>query len=538
MSTLEPSVVLSARLLRLSTSLAALVDPVEGARTALVQPLVDELKRTMDGESTLVTPEVNTLLSTAIDSLSSSSDTSLSLSYTSLVTAVARITAAVERLATSSILAPPLARLPTELVSRIVQFVQDEPDVLLRQRTNLTLSRSTRLLHTLVQPILAVEVAVGTPRQLEWLADKVERIGSEGLGFKCVSIDLHLDELKRRKDGSWPGRLVFPMLEALADKGRLESLSVRFRSVTPWSVDAQRAYVTSYGDEVNEALGLGDEDWWELCHSSNLPSMSTLDLPNLSSNIDLGVSSGSLFQRSTNVHQLRIGCTSPPSITSPRDRRKERLQYERDVRIGSTSAGFHYEVLAVPFYTFYPSDFLPLITPVAPSTTPTITHLEVTLRITDEQQDVPVIAQILTALSPSLRRLALRIKSTLDHSVEATVLPALESCKALKHLEIGGNFVDREALRSTGNLPQLGHFVLLSHNRDEFDTWEFADSLPSRDGLSHVALTLCLSGPEVPSGCWPPHHLRYFIEQCSSKYDLRIEERSEEWAWMASDADR
>ncbi|GAA5892494.1 hypothetical protein JCM6882_005630 [Rhodosporidiobolus microsporus] len=539
MTTVDPAVALSARLLRLSTSLAALVDPAEGAKAVLVQPLVDEMKRVLDQESALVTPEVNTLLSSAIDSLSSPSDTSPSLSYTSLVTAVARITAAAERLATSSVLPPPLARLPTELVARIVQFVQDEPDILLRQRTNLTLSRSTRLLHTLVQPILNVEVAVGTPRQLEWLADKVENIGADALGFKCVSIDLHLDELKRTQDGSWPGRLVFPTLGGLATRGHLESLSVRLRSASPWSLNGRGAYATSYGDEIEEVLGLADDDWWDFCHrgpNSGLPPIADLDLPNLSSTSNRSDFRGSLYQRSNKVRHLRIGCTSPPSITSASSLRLERLEYERDLQIGRTTAGFHYDVLAVPFHTFYPSDFLPLIAPVTPSTTPTITHLEVTFRIANEQQDLPVIAQILTTLSPSLRRLALRIKYDGIADYKAAVLPALQSCQALEHLEMGGNFVDDDALETLGYLFKLRRLVLLSWSTEDFDVYTFADSLSS-DG-SRMCITLCLPGPQIPFAGWPPHHLRYFIETCSCQgYSLRIEERPEEWAWMASDRD-
>ncbi|GAA5892564.1 hypothetical protein JCM6882_005648 [Rhodosporidiobolus microsporus] len=543
MSTLDPAVALSLRLLRLSTSLAALVDPVEGARTALVQPLGDEVKRLMDEESALVTLEVNTLLSSAIDSLSSSFGTSPSLPYISLVTAVARVTAAAERLATTSVLPPPLARLPTELVARIVQFVQDEPDVLLRQRTNLSLSRSTRLLHTLVQPILAVEVAVGTPRQLEWLADKVERIGADALSFKRVSIDLHLDKIKRRKDGSWPGSLVFPMLGGLADRGKLDSLSVLFRSATPWSLDEERGYATNYGGEIKKALGLDDDDWWDICHSgprASLPSIRSLDLPNLSSTFSPRGASQTLFAPGNTLRRLRVGCASPPSIFPPSAFHEDRRAYEHDVEHNIVTPGFRYEVLAVPFHTFYPRDFLPLVVTLPPPlipTIPTITHLEVTFRVLDGERDLPVVAEILQAISPFLRRLALRIKHDITDTVEATVLPALESCKALEHVELGGNFVDGEALNSTGKLPKLRRLVLLSHADDDFDTWYFADSLPSRRGLSHVALTLCLPGAQASFERWTPPALRHFVECCYSGYDLRIEERPEEWAWMASDAD-
>ncbi|GAA5890929.1 hypothetical protein JCM6882_008859 [Rhodosporidiobolus microsporus] len=529
MAPLDPSVLLSTRLLRLNAALIGLVDPIEGASAAALQPLALELTRLVDLNKVFIPADAHQLLSSAINSLSS---TSLFVPYTSLLTANARLAAAIELLATASP-PPAVSRLPTELLAHIVHLLQDERDGHLRQRTNAILARTTRGLNRLVRPILKEEIVVGNSRQLEWFQRELQRPKLLRPRATRIYLEFKLDEIKRRANGAWAGRHLIPMLLDVADFSQLEVLSVELvqgigGGPVPWTP-------RGYFREIEVALGIDEEGWWRVTQSDpdfTFPNVPDLTLPNAASATTTVGAVDALFEPPAKLRRLRIGCDSPPALFLPSAFRTNRLDYERLVQTGEATPGFRYEVLAIPYHTFYPFDFLPLIEPIAPSTQPTIHHLEVAFRIRNVQEDSAHIAKMLTSLSPSLRRLALRIKMTDAQEADidafsAAVRPALERCTRLEHLELYGALIDGRVVEATPTLTRLHTLGVLPSDGD-IDEFGIAHAVGPRVRCQPLRLVLC----RPPS--WEEWALRYTADWCEDHdIELKIVERPDETAWLA-----
>ncbi|GAA5902109.1 hypothetical protein JCM6882_006703 [Rhodosporidiobolus microsporus] len=541
---------ISAELLRIAGTVLLQLDVVEGLKASAARFVSDELQELVEKKS-LPTVRLSSpyryssqahpfLRQAARDSLTSAiaalASTAPSVPYDTCLTAQSHLLAALQSLATPPTSSPSssLSCLPTELLAEIISRLQEECDAPLRQRTNAYLARTSRALKKLVQPVLDAEAVIRTPRQLEHLAAKVSRHNITVLrSLEHVDVDVELDEIKRQKDDSWAGRRLLPVLGSLIDFGVLESLSVRLRSSTPCSVGHHQRYRTTYQDDVETALGLFEGEWAEfqlgsICSDST--ALIRLELPNLSRENAAGLEPAwEVFMPPPTLRQLRLGCLSPPAVLSPNDFRRAREAYTKRQEENNDGDGFAYEVLALPYHSCIPSDFLPLVLPLSPSTTPTVYHLEAAFFIEALQQDLASVAEILTILSSVLRHLVLRIEcpdaeyDNVDLFVQ-TVVPALKTCSRLEHLEIGGQLVDTRTVVAAKSLPALEHLVLLStcKGADMFD-------------LSHTVPSQLLSYTLVLQQSWDESDLRFLAEECQqSDVKLIIQERPEEYAWLVA----
>ncbi|GAA5862838.1 hypothetical protein JCM8547_006565 [Rhodosporidiobolus lusitaniae] len=121
----------------------------------------------------------------------------------------------------------PFSRLPAELNARVVHFGQSD-DLRLQQNTNLALSRTCRALYLAVRPILAAELHLFKPGQLE----------------------------RRRNDGSWTGKLVCPLIEVLGERAQLDVFDMKLNlGPSPPAPDL-------VDDEMWSAFGCHPADCW------------------------------------------------------------------------------------------------------------------------------------------------------------------------------------------------------------------------------------------------------------------------------------
>jgi hypothetical protein len=194
----------------------------------------------------------------------------------------------------------------------------------------------------------------------------------------------------------------------------------------------------------------------------------------------------------------------------------------------------HLETLAVPFFVFYPSDFLPLIaSPDNPSLTPSLHHLEIAFFINDDP-DISALAEILSLLSSRLRHLSLRIicpdgaPPAIFH-LSGTIAQELNKLEKLEYLAVGGH-VDVSIFDTVDALKALEHLVILPTSSD-FDAFPFADVFDCTESCLKV-LTFCTGSAwrfEGDTAEW----YSGMVETCE-KGGARFveEERASEYAWL------
>ncbi|GAA6043547.1 hypothetical protein JCM8097_001216 [Rhodosporidiobolus ruineniae] len=536
MSTLPPTAVdASTRLLRVLASLAAQLDPVEGIKATTLRGFAEDIEdiRKEHGES--LSSEVLALFDQAKSTLSPSGD--VPVSYLDAISAHETLSTALRLLASPPppSTPSPFLRLPTELVARIVSFCQTD-DLRLRQNTNLAVSRTCRLFHPHASPILAREMHLFTPGQIE-RADALTGAMSDGVLDRTIeelTVGVSLAEIKRQPEGCWAGRLLEAVVTFLVDRGDLRKLHLLFHP-SPRRENEMHPATSVYKTEVLQALGMREWRW------EHFPKVEDLCLPTI------WEVQYPLFDPPSSLRRLRLGGTAPPQTADPtslrRARERSERQHEKRRRTNPKSSRPDYEVLAIPYFAFFPRDLEPLVLPVA-GEAPCLTHLEAALELEDLERDCLALARLLTALAPSLRHLALRLRyaySEQDHNFEQHVLPALQACTLLEHLEVGGLQSDlgdsrchrmSEFMDAVSSLCLLQTLVLLPFpdGSDCRSLPRYIDSLPL--GLhTLVLLTPDLSTAREYDG-WNEHFFRQLMEACEDKeikLELVYDEAEEAW---------
>ncbi|GAA6035333.1 hypothetical protein JCM8097_008819 [Rhodosporidiobolus ruineniae] len=472
MSALPPSAVdASTRLLRVLASVAAQLDPVKGIKATTLKALAEDVEdiRKEHGES--LSSDIRQLLSTAVATFISSSTPAVPYSnchpaYTALSQALPLLL--LPPRPPSPPRPSPFLSLPAELVAHVVGFCQTD-DLRLRQNTNLALSRTCRLFHRVVSPILAVEMHLFTAGQVEGAYEKVKTMSS----LTTLTIDVSLDDVERKSSDRWAGRCIPPLIDHAA---RLGAGVVHLHIRAPPSLDlhAPANNAVAYANAVQQALGIGGSGW-----APPIRMVTDLCLPDVR-----GITTSNLpYRPSTAFKRLRLGTTSPPSH-SRADHAHRALQASRIGQdAGESPKSYAYEVLALPHRLFYPEDALPLLLPpVLPA--PTLTHLEIAFQLADVDRDCRTVARILRDLAPSLRHLAVRIQRQDaewedKEEVQDTVFPALRFCTKLEHLEVGGNVVTFDYFLAAKSLPHLRTLVALpSDDPNTTDLISYASKLP------------------------------------------------------------
>ncbi|GAA5977400.1 hypothetical protein JCM11641_000086 [Rhodosporidiobolus odoratus] len=315
-------------------------------------------------------------LDVAISSLSTSSST---VPYVQCLDAQAAMVAALRLFASPLPIRPsPFFRLPSELVSHIVQFCQDE-DLFVRQSTNLALSRTTRSLYRAVRPILRVEVHLFTAQQLERVSRNFKEHDFATSAIESLPVNLKLCQIKRPPDERWAGRLLFPLLSQYRAK---ESARVLHIHLAPSDSDG----------EIDE-----DEVFWqrqeEMMHALRFAGKSSANELRgwrfrILDELEMSFISG------YSMYELVGFIADPPPFL-------QRLA------LGTGSEQFTH--LKLPFFDFSPADFTSLLLPPTFSGPSALEHLEITFSIIDFQSDVGSLVNLLGRL-PSLRDLSLRTK--------------------------------------------------------------------------------------------------------------------------------
>ncbi|BGP12947.1 hypothetical protein JCM10213_004369 [Rhodosporidiobolus nylandii] len=523
-----PAIDASTRLLRAASHLLLEVDPVKGGKAKALGLVVDELKDLLDHETPRLPAAVQSLLCSAITSLSSDIPT---IPYPDCLYALSAISSALPLLVSPSPPRPsPFSRLPAELVAGIVDFCQDE-DLRLRQNTNLTLSRTCRPLYTAVRPILAAEVHLFTAGQLEQVAKKAEQASYARL-VRVLTADLSLSDIARQPDGRWAGWQLPGLVRLLGQAGSLRKVDIQLRpSGKPVEFDSF--------DEILPAVGLDANEWEELFYPrKSLPTVEELTLPVLSPGITERPFFRALLKPSSRLKHLRIGHPSHPHTLDRGRLARAAAAYKvwHDERGGAAKAYSSFRTLALPFFPFYPLDFVRF------TAANKLEHLELCLFL-DGAVNVHLapLAELLANLAPSIRRLVLRIKrpgcTVEDASAVCGVLwPGLQACSKLEHLELGGDVVGVDILKKTGMLPSVSSFVLLPHAGDHLEAEDAAQEMKSLWRLKSFTICLPSAAPVEGGGTWSERALRILTETCRiGRTAFKIEGREKEYEWLEGD---
>ncbi|GAA6035382.1 hypothetical protein JCM8097_008848 [Rhodosporidiobolus ruineniae] len=532
MSTLSPSAAdASTRLLRVLASLAAQLDPAKGIKANTLKALAEDVEDIGRDGGLSLSSEVRRLLHSPNFALSGAKNGSVPL--TAALSVQLDLVRAIQLIKLSSSSPPPpsaLSRLPTELLAGIVQHCQYE-DLLLRQRTNLALARTCREFHRAVSPILAVERHLSTPGEIEQVYRGLTADTVRSLQIRHLSIRVPLEDLERREGGRWVGRLVEPLLLAL--RRQLESF--HFQVVPSPRHD--------FGNLL-EALGMTPEDLdWDEVVANGVRGIKDVELPIFGG----GFGSHRAVLRSLFNHTettiVRLGTASLPywfeawTVRAELERLGINLALRNpfDVHNGRLQ---HLQVLSAPYFTFFPTDFLALLRPTSPGTPSALSHLDVAFNLSDDEQ-VAALDEIFTLLAPSLRRLAVRIRSphrpdTSSPTITDGLTAALAHCTSLQHLEIGGRGLGADLVPMLLPLvPRLQHLSLLPL-LGYFDYEVLADATTR---LFPPTLRSFELSPPIPRMGrsffgWTEKHLRYVAEDCERlgvKLKIETREKEEEW---------
>ncbi|BGP12938.1 hypothetical protein JCM10213_004358 [Rhodosporidiobolus nylandii] len=520
----------SARLLRVVSLLAAQVDP-EGARTRSLDPLREDVRELLDEEGFRLSKAVQSLLSSAVASLSSATST---IPYLDCLSALSAITSALPLLVYPSSPRPSsFSRLPAELVTCIIDFCQDE-DLRLRQNTNFALSSTCRALYTAVRPILAAELHLFTARQLERVATRCKKDALSFRRVETLSVDLELAEIERQPDSRWAGRLLFPFVADLKNHGCLRSLHVRFRPPHPPSL-RNGVRIDNASEYFFAALGLDPETWQEITCGTELSGLDELVLAMLEDYPDETIAA---LVRESGATRLRLGDSSAPHLVSATaiDR-----ALPGGIRESNEGLAEQYEQLAMPFAAFHPATLSSIL--LSPTGPPILQHFEATFRLRDFDEDLDALLDLLRGLAPSLRHFCGRFKRT-EHDLDdvddfqTRLAGVLRSCEKLEHLEIGGSIIDERIAPELDNFPSLRTVVFLPMG-SILEPDVLLCTLPT--GCPTLRqITVCT--PDI-SQCnsqdpWSEHNLSYGIWRGErANIQVRYEERAVEWDWVASNRD-
>jgi hypothetical protein len=427
------------------------------------------------------------LLEPIIETLTTVTET---LPYTAALPLITSLSQAVELSASSPSSPSPISSLPTELFSRIVHFCQDD-DLRLRQNTNIALAHTCRPFYLAVKPVLEAEVHLFTAGQLMRFADAMDKRRRFKRNLRRFTLSIPPSQLEREGNGEkWAGLRVLPLLEKLGSERSLSVLTVDFHTSSPL-----RRFGSEDDDNaaVVKALGEKGDSWWRALH------LTTGEIPD----IDLSaypLADGEHFcpveflfhdsSESSGRKHLRIGAADSPHLIQPQNARcrlrpsGRSLQAVYEERHHCLSSLL---TLAIPFFAFHLSDFLPLILSKDTAAPLPHRHLEVTLFFENLDDDLPLLRQLIAVL-PSLRHLTLRLRKadSADSDAERVVSALIDSlaanCPSLETFELGGDPVNCDAFYlAPEKLPSLRHLTILPCGEAfEFSEIEFvAGRLPS-----------------------------------------------------------
>ncbi|GAA6005572.1 hypothetical protein JCM10207_005254 [Rhodosporidiobolus poonsookiae] len=434
---------LRTRLLSLVGVLASSTDPVDGIEQSMAQAVKGEVEGLL--RDTRMSWNTRQHLLSAASSLSSNALT-LSTSLSALQHLANALKAAEE--ASASTASPAFSRFPAELIAHVVRDCQDN-DPRLRQNTNVALASTCRAFHVAVQPILRREMHLFTPGQIERAYRSVEDFSARTRAVVVMSVDVGPDKLSWQGDGSWAGRR---LPELIAQCDHIKALRLRFETMDYAASNAL--------GHLHYLLGLDYEhtyfDWLEL------PHLRELDLPLLDNGDNISFSLERLFKPPANLRSFRLGDGSCPIYTSAAE--IDRTIHSGEIEVSNEDVT-HYELFCAPFLAFFPSHLLRIIRRPVDDPDPRLQQLEITIVLNNYAGDVDSLCDAITALSPSLRHLALRLKCTTSrlfnqNAFDDKLLSALQTC-SLAHLEIGGKPISLSTLERISRLRTLRTLVIL-----------------------------------------------------------------------------
>ncbi|GAA6035311.1 hypothetical protein JCM8097_008811 [Rhodosporidiobolus ruineniae] len=533
MSTLTPSAVdASTRLLRVLSLLTAQLDPAKGIKATTLKALAEDVEDIRKEYEESLSSVVEQLLVNVVYSLSFPATSTAP--YADCVFVIRCLHQLLDLLLVppSPPRPSPFLRLPAELVAHIVEFCQTD-DLRLRQNTNLALSRTCRLFHRVVSPILNAEMHLFTASQLERAAEKVAQSKPHRLAITALTCDLPVAEIRRQDSGQWAGRRLLPLLLELHRRSDLRILALDFKA----DLNRQPSWI-GHDEDLSRALGVSEHDWpyhffvpFEKLEEVHLPIASP-DHPHL---MTFSVLAG----RTKWLKRFSLGRSSTP------------YYLDADTATSFLSRGDPVEpkfsaltVFAAPFLTLYPAVALQLFRPLSPTSPSPLRHLELSLHMADPGQDLVPLAELLAHLSPSLRRLALRIQCPAHvydhHATEESLVDAFAECALLEHLEIGVEGMGpRTAVRTLERLPRLRHVILLpTAPLRAYSNLQQLLSLFLRTSsiTSLTSFTICTPREmeDLSDVLYGEEDLRKWAEVCEEKrIELVVDPRPLECEWVA-----
>ncbi|GAA6035317.1 hypothetical protein JCM8097_008814 [Rhodosporidiobolus ruineniae] len=534
-----PAVDASTRLLRVLASLAAQLDPVKGIKASTLRGFAEDIEdiRKEHGES--LSSEVRQPLATAVSCLSSFADATVP--YADCLPAHTALSQALPLLLVplrppSPPRLSPFLRLPTEVVARIVDFCQDD-DLRLRQNTNLALSRTCRLFHRAVSPILDGEMCVFTTGQLDRLAVVVaaQELNND-VGYDPtvpVRLSVQIDPKSLSQLG---GESLGSTLLRLAKSFQADVLNGGLRRrVVSGSLPAF--------EDLHHLVGMSGDDFCDFV-LYDWPSSTTLTLPVCGANEDYGISVVDALLR-TPCTSVYLGAAAVPYEIAAVD---IDLAIDRHVGFDDDITLSHLVVLAAPYLRFPPSDFLDFISHAAPNfdidsqpvpCDPALQHLEIAFNLDHAATYPDQLPAIFTFLAPTLCHLSLRLRDRFvmtekKASIVQQLVDALKLCTNLVHLELGGHGLDQDDIFSVATslsrlhhltplpLPHSFYFPGLPHS---FHT--LPPSLRSLVVCVPANLNLDKEGQDEKSP------LNQCLEVCDARgVELRFEQRVAEERWL------
>ncbi|BGP12960.1 hypothetical protein JCM10213_006599 [Rhodosporidiobolus nylandii] len=518
-----PATEASTRLLRLVGLLVPHLDPVKGGKAKALGLVEDDLQELLDDENQALPAAVQSLLSSAITSLSSSAP---SIPYSDCLIALSAITSALPLLVAPSSppLPSPFSHLPAELVARVVDFCQDQ-DLRLRQNTNLALSRTCRALYAAVRPILRREVHHFTPGQLERIPAKVKADNEFKLGLREFTVQLELSEIREQKDGTWAGRHLLPLIWGLRRAERIHTLHLGFKDESGCEGGTE-----DFEESLFSALGTSAYDW-ERDFASGWHPRDRL-VPALGRHTNLDFAIRALIRLVPSTERYQFGASAFPYLV---DSAAFNQKIAAEVLHNPTLSFARLRALIIPFHVFHLQN-LAVLSPQS-GRPPSLQHLEIAVRIEDPAEDVKAVAVMLGSLTPSLRRLSLRFKASngLDGSdFQPTLVDTLASLQ-LERLEIGGHLITERFFDGLATrLPSLRHLTALPMSDDAINHWEFEAVCCQRYSSLHTS-SIC-TPDRASSGAddaWGARLVRQYIEEAEfCRIKLTLETRAAEYEWL------
>jgi hypothetical protein len=283
------------------------------------------------------------------------------------------------------------------------------------------------------------------------------------LTIRSFTTDLKSRELEWSGEGaSWRGRRLRRLVSGLLGQKTLETLRLSIE---------EEADPSGFGLDIPAVLGCDYGDYLRLFQAIDVPNF---ELPVSSSVVGVEVVVSHLFNVAHTQRSFRFGGEERVHRWEYAAFSQQLLQVQSSrERSNKPPLSYRYlEVLAIPFVVFYPTDFLSLIAPPAndPSLLPSLDHLDVTFFLGDPTADAAALTSIFSLLSPSLRRLSLRVVGPDVH--EAQSEDALSALEQFVLLPVSGDEFDRYSFRDAVLLfpPRFRSFVrCVERKLDDFD---------------------------------------------------------------------